>query len=551
MMPGSEFTFDNAIRVYLYNKAGHSVPGLSEQEVDNMVERVKTDKALLAFAENLQVILKLDEVYVKPNEYWVAGSTASDVQEVSEKIRRAEFLGEWVENKNEIFSEENLNKVEAIYGSRFRSALEDVLYRMETGRTRSEGSKDAISSRWMRWLNNSVGAIMFINVKSSLLQTISMINYVNYVDNNPYQAAKAFANQKQYWADFTMIFNSDFLKQRRKGLKTDVQTAEIASAVANATNKAQAAVAYLLKKGFLPTQMADSFAIAAGGATFYRNRVKTYLNEGLSQKEAEEKAFNDFRNTTEESQQSARPDRLSQQQVSNAGRLLLNFQNYPMQQARLFKKAILGLARGTGSRKEHLSRIVFYGFAQNMIFLSLQNALFAMLFDIDDEEEKQELFDTKMERILNGMVDTMLRGSGITGGVIATAKNTMLTAIKELDKKGTGKFGNVVLEALNLSPAIGSKLRKIAKGYKNYDWNRDAINEISKLDIDNPIWTTAAPVIEGVTNAPTDRTIRLINQVREGFNTDNSVAQRMSILLGFSPYEIGVKPIGKKKVEEG
>jgi hypothetical protein len=550
MMPGSEFTFDNAIRVYLYNKAGHSVPGLSEQEVDNMVERVKTDKALLAFAENLQVILKLDEVYVKPNEYWVAGSTASDVQEVSEKIRRAEFLGEWVENKNEIFSEENLNKVEAIYGSRFRSALEDVLYRMETGRTRSEGSKDAISSRWMRWLNNSVGAIMFINVKSSLLQTISMINYVNYVDNNPYQAAKAFANQKQYWADFTMIFNSDFLKQRRKGLKTDVQTAEIASAVANATNKAQAAVAYLLKKGFLPTQMADSFAIAAGGATFYRNRVKTYLNEGLSKKEAEEKAFNDFRNTTEESQQSARPDRLSQQQVSNAGRLLLNFQNYPMQQARLFKKAILGLARGTGSRKEHLSRIVFYGFAQNMIFLSLQNALFAMLFDIDDEEEKQELFDTKMERILNGMVDTMLRGSGITGGVIATAKNTMLTAIKELDKKGTGKFGNVVLEALNLSPAIGSKLRKIAKGYKNYDWNRDAINEISKLDIDNPIWTTAAPVIEGVTNAPTDRTIRLINQVREGFNPDNSVAQRMSILLGFSPYEIGVKPIGSKKVKE-
>ena len=92
-----------------------------------------------------------------------------------------------------------------------------------------------------------------------------------------------------------MIFNSDFLKQRRKGLKTDVQTAEIASAVANATNKAQAAVAYLLKKGFLPTQMADSFAIAAGGATFYRNRVKTYLKEGLSQKEAEEKAFNDSR----------------------------------------------------------------------------------------------------------------------------------------------------------------------------------------------------------------------------------------------------------------
>ena len=550
LMPASEFTFDNAIRVYLYNKAGHDIPGLSEQEVENMVERVKTDKALLAFAENLQVILKLDDVYVKPNEYWTAGSTASDVQEVSEKIRRAEFLSEWIENKNEIFNEANLNKIEATYGSRFRSAFEDVLYRMETGRTRSSGSADAISNRWMRWLNNSVGAIMFINTKSVLLQTISMVNYVNYVDNNPYQAAKAFANQKQYWADFAMIFNSDFLKQRRKGLKTDVQAAEIASAVANATNKAQAAVAYLLKKGFAPTQMADSFAIAAGGATFYRNRVKTYLNEGLSQKEAEEKAFNDFRNSTEESQQSARPDRISQQQVSNAGRLLLNFQNYPMQQARLFKKAILGLARGTGNKKEHLSRIVFYGFAQNMIFLSLQNALFAMLFDHEDEEEEQKLFDTKMERILNGMVDTMLRGSGITGGVIATAKNTLLTAIKELDKKGRGGYGPVVVEGLNLSPAIGSKFRKIAKGYNNYSWNRDAVNEMSKLDIDNPIWTTAAPVIEGVTNAPTDRSIRLINQVREAFNTDNTVAERMTMFLGFSPYEAGVKPVSDKRVDE-
>jgi|TARA_R100000482_G_scaffold97465_3_gene41656 hypothetical protein len=548
MMPASEFTFDNAIRVYLYNKAGHTVPGLSEQEVSNMVERVETDKALLAFAENLQSILQLDDVYVKPNEYWIAGSTSADVHEVSERIRRAEFLGEWIENKNEIFNEANLNKIEATYGSKFRSALEDVLYRMETGRTRSEGSKDAIASKWMRWLNNSVGAIMFINTKSALLQTISMVNYVNYVDNNPLQAARAFANQKQYWSDFSMIFNSDFLKQRRKGLKTDVQTAEIASAVANATNKAQAAVAYLLKKGFLPTQMADSFAIAAGGATFYRNRIKTYLNEGLSQKEAEEKAFNDFRNSTEESQQSARPDRISQQQVSNAGRLLLNFQNYPMQQARLFKKAILGLSRGTGDKKQHLSRIAFYGFAQNIIFLSLQNALFAMLFDSDDEEKKQELLDTKTSRILNGMVDTMLRGSGIAGGVIATAKNTILRAIQELDKKGRANEANVILEATNLSPAIGSKLRKINKGFRTYKYNKDAINEMSKLNINNPLWTTAAPVIEGVTNAPTDRAIRLINQVREGFNTDNTVAQRMSLLLGFSPYEIGVDP--NKEVKE-
>ena len=345
-----------------------------------------------------------------------------------------------------------------------------------------------------------------------------------------------------------MIFTSDFLKQRRKGLKTDVQTAEIASAVAGAANKAQAAVAYLLKKGFLPTQIADSFAISAGGATFYRNRYNSYIKQGLSEAEAKEKAFNDFRNSTEESQQSARPDRISQQQVSNAGRLLLNFQNYPMQQARIFKKAILGLSRGTGDAKQHLARIAFYGFAQNMIFLSLQNALFAMLFDHEDEEEKQELFDTKIERILNGMVDTMLRGSGIAGGVIATLKNTMLKAVQELEKGPRANEANIILEAVNISPAIGSKVRKINKGFRTYKWNNDAINEMSKLDLRNPLWTTAAPVIEGVTNIPTDRAIRKINNMREAFDDQNSRYQRLAVLLGYSPYELGIDP--DKEVKE-
>jgi hypothetical protein len=31
-----------------------------------------------------------------------------------------------------------------------------------------------------------------------------------------------------------------------------------------------------------------------GGASFYRNRVKTYLKQGLSQQEAESKGFIDF-----------------------------------------------------------------------------------------------------------------------------------------------------------------------------------------------------------------------------------------------------------------
>ena len=85
---------------------------------------------------------------------------------------------------------------------------------------------------------------MFFNMRSATLQTISAINFMNWSDNNPLMAAKAFANQKQFWEDFVMIFNSDKLKQRRKGLKTDVNTAELASSVADSKDKAKAALNY-------------------------------------------------------------------------------------------------------------------------------------------------------------------------------------------------------------------------------------------------------------------------------------------------------------------
>ena len=90
-------------------------------------------------------------------------------------------------------------------------------------------------------------------------------------------------------------------------------------------NKAVAALSYLLKIGFTPTQMADSFAIAAGGATFYRNRIKSYLKkvneegEALYTKEqAEEMAFKDFSQISEETQQSGDPALISSDQASTS-----------------------------------------------------------------------------------------------------------------------------------------------------------------------------------------------------------------------------------------
>jgi hypothetical protein len=245
----------------------------------------------------------------------------------------------------------------------------------------------------------------------ALLQTISTVNFVNWSDNNPIKAGVAFANQPQYWSDFKTLWNSPKLVSRRRGLQSDIQEAEIAAAARK--GGVNGAISYLLKIGFTPTQLADSFAIAAGGATFYRNRLNTYLKQGLNQKLAEEKAFDDFLEVSEKAQQSSRPDLISPLQAGPLGRLIFAFQNTPMQYTRLMKKASQDIINGRGDFKTNFSKIIYYGAVQNLIFNALQNALFALIPGFDDDEiddEKLELNQSqKQAGILNGMMDSIIR----------------------------------------------------------------------------------------------------------------------------------------------
>ena len=296
---------------------------------------------------------------------------------------------------------------------------------------------------------------MFLNTRSALLQTISAVNFLNWGDNNIIKAGQAFANQKQYWSDFMTLMNSDFLVQRRNGLKINVSESEIADAVKDSKNKAKAAIAFLLSKGFVFTRYADSFAIASGGSTFYRNRIKKYLKEGMDQKLAEQKAFEDFKDVAEESQQSSDPSKISMQQASGAGRVILNWANTPMQYVRIQKRALQDLIAGRGDAKVHISRIAYYGVVQNLIFNALQQALFAIGFgdDEEDDEKKKKAKDKKIARVANGMVDSQLKGLGISGMIMLSAKNTIMKIYEE-SKKKRPEYEAASIEALSFSPAI-------------------------------------------------------------------------------------------------
>jgi len=385
-------------------------------------------------------------------------------------------------------------------------------------------------------------------MRSALLQTLSSVNFINWSYNNPMKAAMAFANQPQFWSDFSFIFNSPMLKQRRRGLQTDVNEAEIANAAAGAKNKASAVLAYLLKIGFTPTQIADSFAIAVGGASFYRNRIKDLMKQGMSKTEAEAKAFEDFAEASEKAQQSSRPDLISVQQAGPLGRIILAFQNTPMQYMRLTKKAMRDLVAGRGDAKTNISKILYYGAVQNFIFASLQNAMFALAF-ADDEEEEELKIDKKKTRIVNGMADTILRGSGLYGAVVSTVKNTIVKFIEQENKGWNADHTYTIIEALNLSPPIGSKLRKIYSGIQTYRFNKDAMKEYGP-GLGNPAYEMVGNVVGGVTNLPLDRLFRKVNNVRATLDERNSAWQRIATLLGWSTWDVGVQNRDLEKLKK-
>ena len=541
-VPGTEFTYEQAIRVFNWNRNGVEVPGLSQADLNKLTKAVKADPQLTSFANGLEQILDKAEATVEPGDNWLGGTISMDIMETIDASRET-LLQEWNNNVDVIFSEQNLNKLEAVFGSNYREALEDSIYRMKTGSTRNFGSNRLVNG-FTQWLNGSIGTTMFFNARSAMLQMISNVNFINWSDNNLLAAGKAFANQKQYWTDVSMIFNSDFLKQRRAGIGTDLNAAELLKELQGSKNPMKTAISYLLQLGFTPTQAADSLAIATGGATMYRNRLNTYLEQGMSQQEAETKAFQDMREVAEETQQSTRPDKISQQQASPLGKWILAFQNTPMQYNRIIKRAAQDLINGRGDNRANISKIIYYGAVQSAIFYGLQSALFSVMFGDDEEEDD---LDVKKERVVNGMVDSLLRGAGIGGAVVATVKNVIIEHLEQKAKEDDDVYmteyneTDVLIEALNLSPPVGIKARKLVSGMRTWEYNQDVIDYMPKTDLDNPIYDASFAATEAVTNVPLSRLYNKVQNIRAALDSENETYKRVAMFLGWSRWSFGIQ----------
>ena len=191
----------------------------------------------------------------------------------------------------------------------------------------------------------------------------------------------------------------------------------------------------------------------------------------------------------------------------------------------------------------NMSSVVYYVGMQNLIFNSLQQGLFTLLFDEEDEKEKEKYANT-----INGMVDSLLFGLGFGGAIVSTLKNLALRIHEENKKADKGlatDYQDIAWDIFDVSPVLDSKVRKIRTAAKTFDWNKEEIARRG-WSLDNPAYLAYAQLISAATNLPVDRALVLMNSLRQATDENTRLYQRIALALGWSGWSMDLPYWGRE-----
>tara|TARA_B110000908_G_C10267737_1_gene466237 strand:- start:32 stop:9532 length:9501 start_codon:yes stop_codon:yes gene_type:complete len=549
------YNIDQAVRVYIWQKLGMDIPGISLSEKSQLTGAVLSSAKLRAYANGIMNITKTKEKYPEPKDNWFRSNVQYDLFTHATDGVRSDFLFNWQENVDAMFTKENLNKLESRFGGKYRYNLEQMLTRIKVGKSRPESTNAAFNTT-LNYINGSVATIMFLNMRSAALQTISAANYVNWSDNNPAAIAKVIGEDpKAFLETAKKIWSSDALRDRRTGLKINVQEAEMAKAIRKGGRTgAQQMWDQMIQIGFKPTQMADSFAIVMGGTPFYMNRMKTYEKQGMGKNEAADRAWEDFLDKTQEGQQSSQMDRVSNIQTGLMGRLVFSFNNTPFQMSRLQKKAFLDLKNNRGDKKTNVSRLGYYAFVQSTLFYGMQQAFYSGLMNDDadltesQKVEKYNNFDKRLDKLGKSVWQGVLTGSGLPGKVAVTGYNTGMKMVEQYDKGYQGKdFFPILSQVLSISPTLGSKVNRLGRNWESLIMSektkkgQEFSNTFNTFDPRNPNAKAYISMIGTATNIPLDRIVAKIENISGALDAQNELWQRAAMLIGTPKYQLQTK----------
>ena len=559
----TEYTYDHAVRVWIWDKQGMEIPGLSDKQKSLLLRAVNGDKNLAAFATELISITKKDG-FVDPGDMWYEGNITSDLLRGVRKNTRPRFLRVFSENWQTIFDKQALNKLEAAYGTDYVSSLDSFYTRGMSGSNMSYtifGRKFG-GGRLFKQLNARLqeanAVTMWFNMSSAVGQLVSVSNYVDMKANNPYRAAMAVANIPQYAKDIYHLLNSDYIKARYKDLTIGVTESEISEALSGSTNIFASARSLFLKKGFLPSQSMDLVSILLGGATLYRNNKNYYLfKDGMSELEAEVKAKGDWEYQTDKAQQSADPSRTSAESSELTGKALNAFGTVPQQSMRIIDNKLMDIANGRGNMVENWAVIAYYGIAQSAGFNYVSNTLWTGIFEEEpsDEEQAKNQATKNQEKLLRGMngtINTWFKGFGARGALLAAAKDYILDIYSE-SQKDMPDYIESAYVLLSAMPALQTKMRQLRGAGADIQYAggfEEALDE--EWNLQNPYLSAGTKLVSFGTNMPTDKALAKMNNIEAALEDERKYWEAIALLLGYSKYRLGIEEetISERKQRE-
>ena len=420
-----------------------------------------------------------------------------------------------------------LDKLRVTHGENFVRALENIIARQWSGRNR-QVSPDASTNKLLDWINNASGTIMFWNARSAALQLLSVPNFL-------FEKGKI---SKHYFSDIVKVWNSDYLRARRGESGFDLSAAEIASA-AGESKGFNKLVSKLIQFGFTPTRAIDALAVALGGAAVYRSAI----DSGASEQEA----LRRLQEVSEENQQSARPDKISEIQAGPLGRIIFAFGNTPFQYARLTKRTAQDIFSGRSSDRGTLARdlgkMSWYGAVQSVIFTMLQQAVDGLVPDEDDDNDEKK----RKAYALDGFITSYIKAFGGPGAITAASYPILKEISGQMKNPEFGKEGSFLLSAVSASPAISSRLRKLLK-FRN-EAKSGSLNDPKTEDF----WKTIGYGLNVSVNVPLDRAVEKFHNLKAIVEEDYSFMTDLALALGWKEWQLDAEPEVKefKPFEEG
>lgn len=528
------YTEDQALQTYLLVKSGQVAEGIPPSDTQALIDFVENSPARLQkFADGL---FEHTDGWFPVFDNWNSYSVKGAIERFYSQTYRKDLLKEygWIQARKEVFGEDTSNKIRATYknGDKIVKSIKSVLDGMESGRSYESESGKEIVQFLSAFTALPIGGNIFIGVK----QLSSFLNFVEVNGPNTLGNFMAAVASPKFIEYAKRIAKSDYAKNRLGTAAYDINL-NLLLEEGKVSNSGLKNFAMDLRRqaidlAYKPVSYGDLGAILIGGSAYIINYQKHYMEvEGLSEEAAYDKAFEKMTENAETTQQSRLPTKVSAEQRSLAGKIILPYKTFQQQAIRKAREEYrhlkrLGKDATLADKKKAIANILYYRSVSPIMFSLLTNAAFAGIFDDEDDEKKRKWSIDA----LKSMIEFNLVGYGIWGAITAIGLKVLDEAYDQLEEE---KFnsGNLIREIFGVVPAVSVATRQFDK----IGWEMRGKNP-SKIEI-------GILATETATQIPLYNLYNYINNYQYLVKGEANAIEAASLILGVKPHTLGLKDL--------